>query len=79
LCREVPIRVAFQALQLVVTDFMPLLPHSCLPLCIQTAARFGTQLVELNISLTAIGLLVSQWLSRGFLLNMYMIEIVERV
>jgi hypothetical protein len=64
---EVPIRVAFQALQLVVTDFMPLLPHSCLPLCIQTAARFGTQLVELNISLTAIGLLwnVSDFLEQN--------------
>lgn len=55
-----PVRVAFQALQLVVTDFMPLLPRSCLPLCIQTAARFGTQQVEVNISLTAIGLLVRQ-------------------
>lgn len=52
------IRIAFQCLQLVITDFLPVMPFRCLPLCINTAAKFGSQSQELNISLTAIGLMV---------------------
>lgn len=52
------IRVAFQCLQLVVTDFLPAMPWRCLPLCVNTAAKFGSQTQELNISLTAVGLMV---------------------
>lgn len=55
-------RLAFQCLQLVVTDFLPLMPWACLPLTVDTAAKFGSQTQELNISLTAIGLMVS-WAS----------------
>jgi hypothetical protein len=51
--------VAFQCLQLVVTDFLPVMPWRCLPLCVDTAAKFGSQTQELNISLTAVGLMVS--------------------
>ncbi|XP_069945836.1 protein MON2 homolog isoform X3 [Cherax quadricarinatus] len=51
------IRLAFQCLQLVVTDFLPLMPWACLPLTVDTAAKFGSQTQELNISLTAIGLM----------------------
>ncbi|XP_066996963.1 protein MON2 homolog isoform X2 [Anabrus simplex] len=51
------IRVAFQCLQLVVTDFLPVMPWRCLPLCVDTAAKFGSQTQELNISLTAVGLM----------------------
>ncbi|KAK6620142.1 hypothetical protein RUM44_006542 [Polyplax serrata] len=51
------IRVAFQCLQLVVTDFLPVMPSNCLPLCVSTSAKFGSQTQELNISLTAIGLM----------------------
>lgn len=51
------IRIAFQCLQLVVTDFLPLMPWRCLPLCLETTAKFGSQMQELNISLTAIGLM----------------------
>jgi hypothetical protein len=29
---EAVVRTAFQALQLVLTDFLPLIPHHCLPL-----------------------------------------------
>ena len=47
----------FQALQLVLTDFLPLAPHNCLPLAVHTAAKFGSQTQDLNISLTAVGLL----------------------
>lgn len=55
---EVLIRIAFQCLQLVVTDFLPVMPWRCLPLCVNTAAKFGSQNQELNISLTAVGLMV---------------------
>jgi hypothetical protein len=58
-CRENLIRVAFQCLQLVVTDFLPVMPWRCLPLCVDTAAKFGSQTQELNISLTAVGLMAS--------------------
>jgi hypothetical protein len=58
-CREALTRVAFQCLQLVVTDFLPVMPWRCLPLCVDTAAKFGFQNQELNISLTAVGLMVS--------------------
>lgn len=54
---EALIRIAFQCLQLVVTDFLPAMPWRCLPLCVNTAAKFGSQMQELNISLTAIGLM----------------------
>lgn len=63
--RENLIRVAFQCLQLVVTDFLPLMPWRCLPLCLETTSKFGSQTQELNISLTAIGLMVS-WLEEVF-------------
>lgn len=56
---EALIRIAFQCLQLVVTDFLPVMPPLCLPLCINTASKFGQIEIELNISLTAVGLMVS--------------------
>jgi hypothetical protein len=52
------IRIAFQCLQLVITDFLPVMPWRCLPLCVDTVAKFGSQTQELNISLTAVGLMV---------------------
>lgn len=54
---ETLIRTAFQSLQLVVTDFLPIMPCYCLQISVETAARFGLQKEELNISLTAVGLL----------------------
>ncbi|XP_064632193.1 protein MON2 homolog isoform X2 [Lineus longissimus] len=51
------IRIAFQSLQLVVTDFLPLMPPTCLQVVVEVASKFGKQSQELNISLTAIGLL----------------------
>lgn len=57
---EALIRIAFQCLQLVVTDFLPVMPWRCLPLCVNTAAKFGSQTQELNISLTAVGLMVNK-------------------
>lgn len=51
------VRSAFQCLQLVVTDFLPTMPSSCLLPCIDTVAHFGLQSQELNVSLSAVGLL----------------------
>ena len=56
--RESLIRVAFQSLNLVVTDFLPIMLSPCLQIAVDVAAKFGLQTQELNISLTAIGLLV---------------------
>ena len=58
-CREVLVRTAFQCVQLVVTDFLPIMPCPCLPSCVSVAAKFGAQTLELNTSLTAIGLMVN--------------------
>ncbi|XP_063438367.1 protein MON2 homolog isoform X1 [Mytilus trossulus] len=51
------IQTAFQSLQLVVTDFLPIIPCQYLQVCVEVAAKFGLQHQELNISLTSIGLL----------------------
>ena len=54
---DILIRSAFQCLQLVFTDFLPTIPYRCYPICVDTATKFGSQKAELNVSLTAIGLL----------------------
>lgn len=54
---ETLIRTAFQCLQLVVTDFLPTMPCTCLQIVVEVAGSFGLQNQELNISLTSIGLL----------------------
>ncbi|XP_023080872.1 protein MON2 homolog isoform X3 [Piliocolobus tephrosceles] len=51
------IRTAFQCLQLVVTDFLPTMPCTCLQIVVDVAGSFGLHNQELNISLTSIGLL----------------------
>ena len=51
------VRTAFPCLQLICTDFLSLLSPACLRQCIGTLAAFGSQTEDLNISLTAIGLL----------------------
>ncbi|NWS89185.1 MON2 protein, partial [Toxostoma redivivum] len=51
------IRTAFQCLQLVVTDFLPTMPCTCLQIVVEVAGSFGLHNQELNISLTSIGLL----------------------
>ena len=59
-CREKLVQTAFQSLQLVVTDFLPIIPCCYLKVVVEVAAKFGLQKQELNVSLTAIGLLVSR-------------------
>ncbi|CAG8443203.1 6201_t:CDS:10 [Funneliformis caledonium] len=51
------VRVAFPCLQLICSDFLSLLSPECLKQCINTLGAFGLQMDDLNISLTAIGLL----------------------
>jgi len=57
------VRTAFQSLQLIVTDFLPTMPCTCLTMCVDVTAKFGLQCQDLNISLTAIGLLVCRCIS----------------
>lgn len=54
---DILIRSAFQCLQLVFTDFLPTIPYRCYPQCVESATKFGSQETELNVSLTAVGLL----------------------
>ena len=56
---EVLVRAGFQSLQLVVADFLPHLPPSSLPITLEVLTRYGLQTVDINISLTSVGLLVS--------------------
>lgn len=58
-CSEALVRRGFQALQLVISDYLPALPTSEVPLCIVVATKFALQQVDINISLTAVGLLWS--------------------
>ncbi|KAF9434872.1 hypothetical protein BGZ76_007272, partial [Entomortierella beljakovae] len=51
------VRIAFPCLQLICTDFLSLLSAENLQRCIDTLAAFGYQTEDLNISLTAVGLL----------------------
>lgn len=51
------IKVAFSSLQLICTDFLSLLSPDYLRQCIATLGSFGMQSDDLNISLTAVGLL----------------------
>ena len=51
------IRVAFQCLQGIVSDYMTQLDCKCVVLLIAAIVRFASQFHDLNVSLTAIGLL----------------------
>ena len=50
------IRMVFPCLQLICSDFLSLLNPKDFYTCIETIALFGSQIEDLNISLTAIGL-----------------------
>jgi hypothetical protein len=53
------VRNGFQALQLIATDYLQALPLHDLPLCIVVGTKFALQHQDINVSLTAIGLLWS--------------------
>ena len=54
---ETLVRCAFQCYQFVISDLLPHIPPVYLLDCINTAVTFGSQLQELNVSLTAVGLI----------------------
>ena len=51
------LRLAFQCLQLIISDLLGQIPSDCLVLLVNTTEKFASQSQELNVSLTAIGLL----------------------
>ncbi|KAJ3413434.1 hypothetical protein HDV05_008075, partial [Chytridiales sp. JEL 0842] len=53
------VRVGFPSLQLICSDFLSMLEPNMLYECMDTLACFGSQMDDINISLTAIGLLWS--------------------
>ena len=61
------IRQAQQCLQLVVTDFLSTIPIYYLGILIKVVAKFGFQEQDLNIALSAIGLL---WNMTDYLFRM---------
>ena len=61
--REPLVRQGFLSLQLLVNDFLPLIHSTCIAQCVEVTGGFGLQRAELNISLTAVGLLVSTVIS----------------
>jgi hypothetical protein len=60
------VKNAFDCIKLIVNDFVEIVPIQCYPLLMSTISRFGEKDVDVNICLTAIGLLwnVSDYLSR---------------
>lgn len=50
------IRAAFPSVQLICTDFLPVLDLNCLSACVDAVACFGAQNEDLNVTLSAIGL-----------------------
>ncbi|CAF1163302.1 unnamed protein product [Didymodactylos carnosus] len=61
------IRLAYQCLQLVVTDYLPTIPVQYLGILIKVVAKFGFQEQDLNMALSAIGLL---WNMTDYLFRM---------
>ena len=55
---EALVRTGFQSLQLVMADFLPALPPFCVPICVEVVGQYGLQKMDINISLTSVGLLV---------------------
>uniref|UniRef100_A0A914UNH9 Protein MON2 homolog n=1 Tax=Plectus sambesii TaxID=2011161 RepID=A0A914UNH9_9BILA len=56
---EALIKQSYQAVNLMVTDFLETLSLRCVQMLVETDAKFGVQQKELNISLSAVGQLVS--------------------
>lgn len=58
-CSEALVRAGFQCVQAVVSDHLRNISFDCIEQCAVAATKFGTQPVDLNVSLTAISVLVS--------------------
>ncbi|KAL6528116.1 hypothetical protein OROHE_015066 [Orobanche hederae] len=60
------IALGFQSLRVIMNDGLPSVPFHCLHECINVAGAYSTQKTELNISLTAVGLL---WIATDFIVK----------
>ncbi|VDK68217.1 unnamed protein product [Anisakis simplex] len=49
------VKQSYDALALVIADFLDILPFACLKMLVETDAKYGAQQCELNISLSALG------------------------
>ncbi|VDN06425.1 unnamed protein product [Thelazia callipaeda] len=54
-CDEVLVKQSYEAISLIITDFLDTLPLNCIQLLVETDAKYGSQQCELNISLSALG------------------------
>ncbi|VDM92159.1 unnamed protein product, partial [Litomosoides sigmodontis] len=52
---EILVKQSYEALALMITDFLEVLPFHCIQLLVETDAKYGSQQCELNISLSALG------------------------
>ncbi|CAA3013760.1 MON2 homolog isoform X1 [Olea europaea subsp. europaea] len=60
------ITLGFQSLRVIMNDGLATVPAECLHVCIDVAGAYSAQKTELNISLTAVGLL---WTSTDFIVK----------
>ncbi|XP_019452228.1 PREDICTED: protein MON2 homolog isoform X2 [Lupinus angustifolius] len=65
------VTLGFQNLRVVMNDGLSTLPTDCLQVCIDVTGAYSTQKTELNISLTAVGLLwtMTDFIAKGLLLG----------
>ncbi|XP_047315251.1 protein MON2 homolog isoform X2 [Impatiens glandulifera] len=63
------VSMGFQSLRVIMNDGLSTIPGDCLQVCIDVAAKYSAQKTELNISLTAIGLLwtTTDFVVKGFI------------
>ncbi|XP_018483398.1 uncharacterized protein LOC108854355 isoform X2 [Raphanus sativus] len=59
--------LGFQSLRVIMSDGLPTLPKDCLHVCIDVTGAYSAQKTDLNISLTAIGLLwtLTDFIAKG--------------
>ncbi|GAB2287397.1 hypothetical protein Dimus_021775 [Dionaea muscipula] len=60
------VTLGFQSLRVILNDGLSTIPLDCLQVCIDVTGAYGSQKAELNISLTAIGLL---WTTTDFIVK----------
>ncbi|KAF5740546.1 protein MON2 isoform X1 [Tripterygium wilfordii] len=63
------VTLGFQCLRIIMNDGLSAIPAECLPVCIDVTGAYSAQMTELNISLTAIGLLwtTTDFIAKGLL------------
>ncbi|CAH2044565.1 unnamed protein product, partial [Thlaspi arvense] len=59
--------LGFQSLRVIMSDGLPTLPEDCLHVCIDVTGAYSAQKTDLNVSLTAIGLLwtLTDFIAKG--------------